>query len=65
MAIFYALHLCVLRNGLEANMGMEIRRWNQVANLGTEFKSYMGTVLSKEVSATSPEQLSVYTITSS
>ena len=44
-------------------MGMEIRMWNQVADLGTEFKSYMGTVLSKEVSATSPEQLSVYTIT--
>ena len=65
MAIFYALHLCVLRNSLKANMGMEIRTWNQVANLGTEFKSYMGTVLSKEVPATSPEQLSGYMVTSS
>ena len=65
MAIVYAWHMCALRNSLETNMGMETRTWNQVANLVTEFKSYTGTILGQEVSATPPEQLSVYMITSS
>ena len=52
MAIFYALHFFSLRNSPEANMGMEDLKWNQVADLGTESESCMGTVLGQENSAT-------------